>query len=74
MTLYFSAYHIEPKKEDYPFTPFAHVCLQTHGQGKEGAILIGPQLMTPGEVDHHVDSLISDLEEVRKALKKKLAR
>ena len=42
MTLYFSAYHIEPKKEDYPFTPFAHVRLQMHGQGKDGAILIGP--------------------------------
>lgn len=60
------------------FNPIAHVYVQrhsTHGyKGAEDAILITPQLMTEGEVDHQIDSLHRELDLIRDDAKSRLRR
>ena len=68
---------IEPKKGQYPFTPFVHIAPKDRplvGQGDmlEGRLLLTPQLTTSTEVDYYVDSLIADLEKIRWAAHRKL--
>jgi hypothetical protein len=68
---------IEPKKGQYPFTPFAHIVPKIRplvGQGGmlEDRLLLTPQLTTLTEVDYYADQLISDIEKIRRATHKKL--
>ena len=68
---------IEPKKGQYPFTPFAHIVPKKRplvGQGimLEDRLLLTPQLTTSTEVDYYVDSQIADLEKIRREVRKKL--
>jgi hypothetical protein len=67
---------IEPKKGQYPFTPFAHIVPKTRplvGQGGalQDRLLLTPQLTTSTEVNYYVDSQIADLEKIRWAAHKK---
>ena len=64
---------IAPKKNDPPFhSPYVHIYLSTYSTGDNGKILMSPQLINDAEIDYEVDSLIKQLEKVRKKAKKEL--
>lgn len=65
---------LPPKPIDHPVKPFCHIQVGTHTVGEEGEIRLSPQLMTNREIDEYIDYLIADLEHVRKAAKKRLAK
>lgn len=59
------------KKSEYPLSPFVHLCLGTQHE-EDGQLLLSAQLMTEAEVDHAVDELVKEMEELRKPAKEKL--
>ena len=67
-------FEVAPRKGDVPFTPYLHIYLPEHSSGPEGRILLSPQLMTDKEIDESIDSLIMQLEKVRKTAKSKLKK
>ena len=61
-----------PKKNEKKFTPISYIALKEYGK-KDGYPLLSPQLV-PAEVDSFIDSLILDLEKIRKEAKRKLTK
>jgi hypothetical protein len=58
-----------------PTSPFVHIVLKTWtgtGADDEMPPAISPQLMTDGEIDHAVDTLVQELEVIRVAAKRAL--
>lgn len=74
MSLYFEVY--DPlkrlRKESYPLSPQVSIRLSMYRTESNGAITLGPYLATDKEVDHAIDFLIKELEQVRKSCKKTL--
>lgn len=74
MSLYFEVY--DPlkrwKKENYPLSPQVSIRIPTYRTESDGAITLGPYLATDKEIDHAIDFLIAELEQVRKSCKKTL--
>jgi hypothetical protein len=67
---------IAPKKGKYPcyprFCPIAHIVSKPMlSTGDDVLSDLTPELMTPTEVDYHVDRMIADLNKIRRALHKK---
>jgi hypothetical protein len=62
----------KPKKGEYPFHPIVRLCLAMWSRDQDDRIVIGPHLMTNGEVDYFVNGLIEELERFRKSAKKAL--
>ncbi len=60
------------KDESYPTSPIVNICLKTWGRKKDMPPNISPDLMTEGEIDHHVNKLQSELETIRVEAKKAL--
>jgi hypothetical protein len=67
-------FEVAPEKGKIPFTPFLHIYLSEHASDSEGRKLLSPQLMTDKEIDEAIDSLIRQLEKVRKKAKSKLKK
>ncbi|MGQ7818817.1 hypothetical protein ACUTAH_24635 [Metapseudomonas furukawaii] len=67
--------HPKQKKTDefrVPNSPFVSIALGWHFTLPSGEILLSAQLMTESEIDHAFDSLEKELDEGRRAAKKKL--
>ena len=60
------------KDESYPTSPIVNICLKTWSTKKDIPPIISPDLMTEGEIDHHVNKLQSELETIRVEAKKAL--
>ena len=69
-----NVFEVAPRKGDKPFTPFVHIHLSEHQSDSKGHILLSPQLMTDKEIDEAVNSLVKQLENVRKKAKLKLRK
>ena len=59
------------KKGEYPLGPFVHIAVTSFIEDK-GNLLITAQLMTDQEIDHAVDRLTAELEELRRSAKREL--
>lgn len=59
------------RKEDYPTSPFVHLCLGTYMIHNQ-RVLISEQLATNREIDDFVDRLKAQLDEFGRAAKKEL--
>ena len=69
---FFSPYPL--KKGDLPGHAIAHVMVKTFGRREEnGAPLITPECVNLRELEHYIDALHEELEEIRKAGKRKFA-
>ena len=60
------------KKGNLPCVPTVNVEVSAYSPLEDGAILIGHSLASDGEVDFVIDTLIKELESVRKSAKKEL--
>ena len=60
------------KKGNLPCVPTVNVEVSAFTQLEEGLILIGHNLASDGEVDSVIDTLMKELESVRKSAKKEL--
>lgn len=60
------------KQDDPPSPPYVEILLADHSSGVDGTPLLSPRLYSKSEVDNHVNTLISQLEEIRKKAKSKL--
>ena len=69
--LYLDLGLVKPKKNDPPFTPFAHVVLKSHSKGKNNQILIGEKCVTYEELDKHIQWLEKELKSIRQKAKAK---
>ena len=59
-----------PNKGDYPFTPFAHIELQSYSADASGVRLLSGQLMTDLEIDARIQVLKDNLDQVARAAKR----
>lgn len=57
--------------EDYPASPFVHLCLGTYTVHKQ-RVLLSEQLATNQEIDDFVNRLKAQLDELGRAAKKEL--
>ncbi|MBV6504754.1 MAG: hypothetical protein ILNGONEN_00306 [Syntrophorhabdaceae bacterium] len=71
MPLVFELEFIDPRKSDHPMNPTAKIYLKKYSSNESGRIFITPVLASPNEVDYYIDSLISDLDKIRKIAKRK---
>jgi hypothetical protein len=55
-----------------PVHPLVRIALGSHFECDDGVRTLSPNLMTEREVDHTIDSLIEQLEKVRKDAKREL--
>lgn len=68
--LYLDLSFVKPKKNDPPFTSFAHVQLKSHSEEVNGQILIGEKCVTYAELEKHIQWLEKELENIRRKAKK----
>ena len=61
------------KKSDPPGHASAHVMVKTWSRRKDGSPLITPKCVSRREIEHEIDRLKEELEEIRKVAKKKFA-
>ncbi len=69
--LYLDLSFVKPKKNEPPFTPFAHIELKSHSSECKDRILIGEKCVTYKELDQHVQWLEKELANIRKKAKSK---
>ena len=71
MALFFEVYNplADRKKRDHPISPSVSIRLATYRTEPNGAITLGGDLATEQEIDFKIDSLIKELEAVRKTAK-----
>ena len=60
------------KKGDLPGNQMVNIVLNSYSTLNDGIIAITAQLASDSEVDYEIDSLIRDLEQVRKTAKTKI--
>lgn len=76
--MYFEAKITKPGPKAYPFQAFVQLRLSMVVKPSDGDLIVGPELMTPREVDELVDRLRSELEafgrEAKSALQTQAAR
>lgn len=56
-------------KSEAPMKQMVNIIVNEYGRLDSGAIAISPKLISPIEVDEAVNSLISELEKIRKSAK-----
>lgn len=49
-----------------------HIVVVAYGGSSSGDVTIGPMLATSSEIDHQIDTMIKELESVRRRAKNKL--
>lgn len=60
------------KQDDPPSSSFVEIFLADYSSGKDGKPLLSPRLYSKGEIDNQINTLIKELEEIRKKAKSKL--
>ena len=61
------------KKDDLPDHAIAQVLVKTLTRDEDGHILITPQCVSLRELEHHINRLKQELDEIRKVAKRKFA-
>lgn len=74
MTIYFEIFNplSKWKAGDYPLSPQVAIRVSTYRTESDGAVTIGPYLGLDVEIDHAIDVLIKELNEIRKEAKREL--
>ena len=66
---------LAPKKgAKIPFDPIVHIIPKVYTQDDEGRVRLSPNLMTEGEIDHHIQAYKDDLDHVGRLAKRALRR
>jgi len=60
------------KQDDPPSPSFVEIFLADYSNGENGKPLLSPRLYSKSEVDNQINTLIQELEEIRKKAKSKL--
>jgi hypothetical protein len=71
MRVFFDFIFTAPAKGDQLFTPFADICAKKLNTDDKGNRTIITPTMTESEVDQTIDSLIRELESIRRKIKSK---
>jgi hypothetical protein len=74
MSLYFEVFNPlkKWKKGQFPLSPQVSIRLAAYRNESNGSLTFGPYMATEAEIDHTIDSMIKELEKLRKAAKKEL--
>lgn len=60
------------KQDKPPSQSYVEILLADYSIGVDGAPLLSPRLYSKSEVDNHINTLVRQLEEVRKKAKSKM--
>jgi hypothetical protein len=61
----------EPLKEGIAHNPIAQIYVKTHSQDEKGRVLITPHCVSLMELDHEIDRLKEELDQIRIKAKRK---